>query len=270
MSDHYQVLGVEREATQEIISAAHRALVKAFHPDVFKGDRDYAEKRLKAINAAFAVIGNPATRRKYDCDTGIFNESDIEEADDWKRACQFFPEILEMNKELDKINVELGGKFRKIILSDKVFKDAKNVRNRLLYKFAAEKFGLNEQLQAVGLTALRMGRRRLALSINQACRVIGDEPAVILTKLAQENFEDACAVYLANNLERFLPQSKNPYIEPGLYRIKDRFRFRVLPDASIVIFYENGHKLEDYKRLPNLDSFLLTYQVNRSEIESMN
>lgn len=270
MSDHYQVLGVERGSTQEIISAAYRALAKAFHPDVFRGDRDYAESRLKAINAAFDVIGDPARRSAYDRDTGIRGGLDPKADDDWTRACQFFPELSGMGKDLDGINAQLGATFRKILLGSKAFKDAKGTRDRLIDEFATEKFGRNDQLQAAGLTSLRMGRRKLALSINQACRVIGDDdPAVILTRLAQENYEDARPVYLASRLGHFLPLKDMPPIHPGLYKIKDRFRFRVLPDASITIFYENGRELEDYKHLPNLKSFLASCQASHSEIESM-
>lgn len=270
MNDHYQVLGVERGSTQEIVSAAYRALVKAFHPDVFRGDRDYAETRLKAINAAFDVIGDPAVRSKYDRDIGVCSGSHSEAGDDWTRACQFFPEISAMDKDLGKIDVQLGATFRTLLLGSKAFKDAKGIRDTVIDEFAAGRFGRNEQLQAAGLTALRMGRRRLALSINRACRVIGDdEPAVILTRLAQENYEDARPVYLACNLGRFLPQKEKTSIDPGLYRIKDRFRFRLLPDASIIIFYENGRELADYKHIPNLESFLATCQASRVEIESM-
>lgn len=107
------------------------------------------------------------------------------------------------------------------------------------------------------------------MAINQACHIIGDnEPAVILRRLGFEHGEEARAVYQACNLEHFLPQKAKISIRPGLYRVKERFRFRVLPDTSIVIFYENGQELSDYKHVPDLDSFLIDHQVNLGEVES--
>ncbi|MFG1637415.1 DnaJ C-terminal domain-containing protein [Pseudonocardia alni] len=62
--DHYEVLGVGRDAGAEEIQAAYRRLARANHPDV---NRDpAAEDRFKEINDAYHVLSDPSSRRRYD------------------------------------------------------------------------------------------------------------------------------------------------------------------------------------------------------------
>jgi curved DNA-binding protein CbpA len=63
--DHYDVLGVSHEAPDEVIRAAYRALAAKYHPDRNPGDAK-AELKLKKLNAAFEVLGNPEKRKQYD------------------------------------------------------------------------------------------------------------------------------------------------------------------------------------------------------------
>jgi curved DNA-binding protein CbpA len=66
--DFYAIFGVSPSATQEEIRAAHRELVKRYHPDIYStsGDKARATEKLREINAAYAVLGNVERRRAYD------------------------------------------------------------------------------------------------------------------------------------------------------------------------------------------------------------
>lgn len=67
-SDLYRVLGVKRSANSDEIRSAFRELVKRFHPDLFAApaDKERATEKLREINEAYAVLGNPQRRREYD------------------------------------------------------------------------------------------------------------------------------------------------------------------------------------------------------------
>ncbi|MCC7522517.1 J domain-containing protein [Candidatus Uhrbacteria bacterium] len=63
--DHYVVLGVARNATPSDIKKAFRAIALKDHPDHNGGDLA-ASERFKRAQQAYAVLSDPAARRKYD------------------------------------------------------------------------------------------------------------------------------------------------------------------------------------------------------------
>ena len=65
MPNYYDVLGIQRDATNVQIRQAFRKLARQYHPDVNPGDKT-AEDRFKLINEANSVLSEPDTRRKYD------------------------------------------------------------------------------------------------------------------------------------------------------------------------------------------------------------
>jgi molecular chaperone DnaJ len=63
--DHYEVLGVDRQAAASEIKAAYRRLALQYHPDRNPGDRS-AEEKFKEISQAYAVLGDASKRAHYD------------------------------------------------------------------------------------------------------------------------------------------------------------------------------------------------------------
>lgn len=63
--DYYQILGAERNASGTAIKEAYRKLAFEYHPDRNGGDQAALE-RMKEINEAYAVLSDPAKRRRYD------------------------------------------------------------------------------------------------------------------------------------------------------------------------------------------------------------
>jgi curved DNA-binding protein CbpA len=63
-TDPYKVLQVDPEAEEEVIAAAYRRLARKYHPDV--GGGSDAAARMTALNAAWALIGDPVRRAAFD------------------------------------------------------------------------------------------------------------------------------------------------------------------------------------------------------------
>ncbi len=63
--DYYEVLGVDRKATQQALKAAYRKLAIKYHPDKNPGDKQ-AEERFKEAAEAYSVLIDPQKRTQYD------------------------------------------------------------------------------------------------------------------------------------------------------------------------------------------------------------
>ena len=63
--DFYEVLGVDKSASEDDLKKAYRKLAKANHPDLHPGDAE-AEARFKEINEAYEVLSDADKRSRYD------------------------------------------------------------------------------------------------------------------------------------------------------------------------------------------------------------
>ncbi|MEN6620634.1 MAG: DnaJ domain-containing protein [Smithella sp.] len=94
--DYYQILGLEKDASEKQVRDAYRRLALRYHPDRNRDNPDAAD-RMKEINESYAVLSNPQKRREYDSlrqaygssaydrfrqtysDRDIFKDSDIQQ-----------------------------------------------------------------------------------------------------------------------------------------------------------------------------------------------
>ncbi|WP_455242835.1 DnaJ domain-containing protein [Petrachloros mirabilis] len=112
--DYYRILGVSRESTDEAIKRAYRKLVFEHHPDRNPDSRD-AEARIREINAAYEIIGDPEARRNYD----RLNWGD-----------EFAPDVVDVSVILEEMGKKLFDEGRKEVFA-LLIKDVKRIKIEL-------------------------------------------------------------------------------------------------------------------------------------------
>ena len=65
--DYYEIMGVDRNATEEEMKRVYRKLARKYHPDLQTAkDKKEAEEKFKELNEAYEVLRDPEKRKKYD------------------------------------------------------------------------------------------------------------------------------------------------------------------------------------------------------------
>ena len=79
--DFYQILGVNRNASQEEIRKAYRKLARKYHPDINPGNKE-AENKFKEVSVAYDALSDPDKRKLYDefGEAGLASSFDPEKA----------------------------------------------------------------------------------------------------------------------------------------------------------------------------------------------
>ncbi len=64
--DYYDILGVQKNASDEDLKKAYRTLAKKHHPDANPDHRKESEEKFKELNEAYSVLSDPQKRGAYD------------------------------------------------------------------------------------------------------------------------------------------------------------------------------------------------------------
>ncbi len=210
MKDYYSILGVPREAEVELIKATYLALSKIYHPDVYKGDKKFAEIRMQDINEAYEILSDAKKRKEYDkkmqnkSDESSFDDSDFQEEqtsyqniirESWNFAKEYYPFIEDRYKELRKINKNLSWQFQILIVETKSYESANDISSKLKSEWLKKFFGKNEEIQKIALKAIEKNQVKIAKEINKAIKILGNvDPNKIISVLEKKfpkfNFSD--------------------------------------------------------------------------------
>ncbi len=63
--DYYEVLGIQKGASEDEIKKAYRKMAKQYHPDLHPGDKE-AEANFKEVNEAYSVLSDADKKARYD------------------------------------------------------------------------------------------------------------------------------------------------------------------------------------------------------------
>jgi curved DNA-binding protein CbpA len=73
--NYYEVLGVERSATEQQIRDRFRKLARENHPDRYKGpDKADAERRFQTLTEAVNILTNPTRRKQHDSEIAVISK----------------------------------------------------------------------------------------------------------------------------------------------------------------------------------------------------
>lgn len=130
--DHYEVLGVSAQATEDEIRRRYRFLALAFHPDRHQRNAEHhhlAEQQIKRINEAYRVLSDPHLRAAFDATrrlagdeagrppTSIFAQSLQDMARASQRLTQVEQELAKSRAHLEqqeRTNAELSARLAKV------------------------------------------------------------------------------------------------------------------------------------------------------------
>ena len=210
MQDHYAVLGVPRNADQELIKATYKALLKIYHPDVFKGDKKFATEQLKKINIAYEILSDPKKRKNYDShhhqssgkeeDTEDFsNEGSRDErtayqkiiAQEWKYAMEFYPELKGEYDALKQLSQQLAFNYQVLLIEGKLFENAVKIAEKVKEDYLTSKFSSDKDLKTIAEILTITENKRFALDLNKAIKTLGAKSKIRITKFSYKSEQES-------------------------------------------------------------------------------
>jgi hypothetical protein len=251
--NHYDVLGVPRDCDQSLIDTVYKSMVKIFHPDVFKGDKAFAQDKLKVINEAYGVLGNVERRKSYDAGlkrsegSGATEEVYEDEnpnhqpfdemySDEWSVVIEYFPEIDNLFKSLTRLNLNLSAAFRVNLITTKKYREANILFQKMKFEFLRTKFGENWSIHSLVLAAIETGNKNFALELNRDLVILGEEEySVILVRLRQK-YKAFCEEYYPKfGFGSFVNANNAFEISPGVYVTQSAKVFEITLNHSALM-----------------------------------
>lgn len=183
--NHYETLGVLIDADEFIIKAAYKALAQHYHPDRYQGDTDFAEKKIREINEAYSIIGDPAKRNKYnesligeaikirsyleDCE--FLEEKSL--AESWRIACEYYPELALAEERLLNLSPIISFVYRSLILDGKLFSQADALAKKIEQSFLSIFFGGDLRIISLARFLINSEKNEAASDLSKTVQAIG-------------------------------------------------------------------------------------------------
>ena len=209
MKNYYHILGLSFESSPEkqLIEAAYKALVKLYHPDVYKGDKKSLSRKIREINESYETLSNEEKKKVYDEklknyhmsksfdysdqefeDKDVFNKKYIDE--DWEVALLVYPELEKKKKKLSKYSQKLSFQFQFYLLETKEFYKFEIITERFINAFLERKFGTSTKIKLFSKILIENGFRKNAIYLNKLIKVLGSKSEDRIIKTFFKQFPD--------------------------------------------------------------------------------
>jgi len=224
----YEVLGLPHASDFELVKATYRSLVKIYHPDVFKGDKEFAKERLSQLNAAHEFLSDeqqkqdfdksPQSQEKGEAEQSFDPEQNSDEFDEgikilkanWDYACDYYPELKQLYVDLRTLSTEPAFAFMAYVVETKKYKDAAAIADQLEDAFLTTKFSNDPKIKKLAKLALQQKEIKFAKELNRALTILGpDSEDDILEQFSIKFPEFAYEAYRSCNLMSMM-SPKNP------------------------------------------------------------
>ena len=200
----YDVLGLPWASDSGLVKATFKSLVKIYHPDVFRGDKNFAKERLAQLNAAYEFLSDSEQKREFDKssqsrdqDEGQQdfdperNSSEFDEGinilkENWDFACEYYPELKKLYSDLRKMSREPAFAFMAFVVETKEYAQAQSIAEILEDAFLTAKFSDDEQIKKIAKWALQQKEIKFAKELNKALKILGPKSKdKVLMKLSE-------------------------------------------------------------------------------------
>lgn len=201
--DYYRILGVLDDAEDVVIRAAYKALAQRYHPDKWTGDKEEANRRMQAINEAYAILSDSIKRQQYDAtrDKSEYQDTENDYEDelvdslenDWKDVVSYFPDLEFIAKGLAKTSKSLEYTYKVLLLEHKKFNERNELAKILENHFLETYFGKNPKIIAFAKQLILVGDKKSAKELNRAVNLLGSDvdPTLIINKIIAKNSRPA-------------------------------------------------------------------------------
>ena len=176
----YDVLGLPWASDFELVKATFKSLVKIYHPDIFKGDKDFAKERLTQLNAAYEFLSDSEQKREFDKTDQSKNQDEGQQdfdpdknsnefdeginvlKENWDFACGYYPELKKLYSDLRKMSREPAFAFMAFVVETKEYAQAQSIAETLEDAFLTTKFGDDNQIKQIAKRALQQREIKFA------------------------------------------------------------------------------------------------------------
>ncbi|HET9700502.1 MAG TPA: J domain-containing protein, partial [Burkholderiales bacterium] len=206
-TDLYAILGVLPNAEDVVIRAAYRILAQRYQPDRYKGNAAEGADRLRRIEEAYAILGDPARRRQYDQQAGAdagteyWDKGHAENLldapgwrSDWDLACHFYPALRDAEAQFRSMSPALAFTFCATLMETKRFPEGEAIAGQMEQAYLGKSFGDDPDILGFAKRLIVSGNNEAVRTLKRALKVLGSStPASVIIDTLTRDFLQAPA-----------------------------------------------------------------------------